>query len=528
MALVLTPNTFSPPAVSHLGSATHYSNYGVGGLKTFDYSASNYGENQYGIDSIAPSRRSTGSIVYIGGSTNKYYMDRGIENGYAELSALTTGSPNFSSGLTASGIYVTSLGNIFLDGGNVATTGTASFSSVNASVGINTVDLVATGTNNNVGTITNGTWNGTTIAVNKGGTGQTTYTNGQLLIGNTTGGTLTKATLTQGTGVSITNGAGSITIAIGQSVATTVSPTFAGITLSNLTPNTLPIASTSGRLINSQITDNGTLITLGRATYINGNFQANGTVSATTGLSSSGYLAIGGNTQLGNAATAKTSVFGTLSIVNNESNSGSITCDSSGNLILDGSGISSGVQITDGLLWLGASSSTGLYIQSGSWAGTQPCGAISSSLKYIGQYGFANGTTDIQATFQVDKEGNLQCYSLKETSLREYKHQIQYITGSQLANIAKLRPITFLYNIDNPQDVNDTQLRQAGFIAQQVQQIYPEVAWYKDNKLAGLQYQRLTAYLTKGIQELAEQNKLLKSRVQSLEQLVNGILQGAK
>lgn len=63
-----------------------------------------------------------------------------------------------------------------------------------------------------VGTITTGTWSATTIAVNKGGTGQTSYTDGQLLIGNTSGNTLTKATLTAGTGVSITNGGGSITV----------------------------------------------------------------------------------------------------------------------------------------------------------------------------------------------------------------------------------------------------------------------------------------------------------------------------
>jgi hypothetical protein len=52
-----------------------------------------------------------------------------------------------------------------------------------------------------------------TLAVVNGGTGQTSYTNGQLLIGNTTGSTLTKATLTAGSGITITNGAGSITIA---------------------------------------------------------------------------------------------------------------------------------------------------------------------------------------------------------------------------------------------------------------------------------------------------------------------------
>lgn len=52
-----------------------------------------------------------------------------------------------------------------------------------------------------------------TLAVANGGTGQTSYTDGQLLIGNTTGNTLTKATLTAGTGITVTNGAGSITIA---------------------------------------------------------------------------------------------------------------------------------------------------------------------------------------------------------------------------------------------------------------------------------------------------------------------------
>ena len=52
-----------------------------------------------------------------------------------------------------------------------------------------------------------------TLAVGDGGTGQTSYTNGQLLIGNTTGNTLAKATLTAGTNITITEGAGSIEIA---------------------------------------------------------------------------------------------------------------------------------------------------------------------------------------------------------------------------------------------------------------------------------------------------------------------------
>jgi hypothetical protein len=51
------------------------------------------------------------------------------------------------------------------------------------------------------------------LAVGSGGTGQTSYTDGQLLIGNSTGNTLAKATLTAGSNITITNGPGSITIA---------------------------------------------------------------------------------------------------------------------------------------------------------------------------------------------------------------------------------------------------------------------------------------------------------------------------
>jgi hypothetical protein len=81
-----------------------------------------------------------------------------------------------------------------------------------------------------VGTIATGTWSATEIAVNKGGTGQTSYTNGQLLIGNTTGNTLAKATLTGTTDqITVTNGAGSITLSTPQSIGTASSVQFGSL-----------------------------------------------------------------------------------------------------------------------------------------------------------------------------------------------------------------------------------------------------------------------------------------------------------
>lgn len=50
------------------------------------------------------------------------------------------------------------------------------------------------------------------VTASQGGTGQSSYTDGQLLIGNSSTGALSKATLTAGSNVTVTNGAGTITI----------------------------------------------------------------------------------------------------------------------------------------------------------------------------------------------------------------------------------------------------------------------------------------------------------------------------
>ena len=98
-----------------------------------------------------------------------------------------------------------------------------------------------------VGTIGTGVWNGTTIGTGYGGTGIAGgYANGELLIGKTDG-TLAKATLTAGSGVTITNGNGSIT----------VNATGTGGTVTAVT-GTSPIASTGGTTPDISIQDGTT------------------------------------------------------------------------------------------------------------------------------------------------------------------------------------------------------------------------------------------------------------------------------
>lgn len=144
-----------------------------------------------------------------------------------------------------------------------------------------------------------------TLPVANGGTGQTTYTNGQLLIGNTTGNTLTKATLTAGTGITITNGTGSITIANGGVTSVSGTGTVNGITLSGTVTSSgsLTLGGTlSGVSLTTQVT--GTLPAANGGTGLNspgssGNvLTSNGSawVSAPTGFASGTVMFFGQTT----------------------------------------------------------------------------------------------------------------------------------------------------------------------------------------------------------------------------------------
>jgi hypothetical protein len=133
------------------------------------------------------------------------------------------------------------------------------------------------------------------LPVANGGTGQSSYTDGQLLVGNTTGNTLTKTTLTAGTNVTITNGSGSITInAADQYVGTVTSVsgtgTVNGITLTGT-------VTTSGSL-----TLGGTLSGVSLTSQVTGTLPvANGGTGATT-LTANGVLYGSGTSAI--AATA--------------------------------------------------------------------------------------------------------------------------------------------------------------------------------------------------------------------------------
>jgi hypothetical protein len=220
-----------------------------------------------------------------------------------------------------------------VQGANVTITGTWPNQTIAASApGTGTVTSVGgTGTVNGItltGTVTTtgnltlgGTLSGVslttqvtgTLPVANGGTGQTSYTNGQLLIGNTTGNTLAKATLTAGTGITVTNGAGAVTIAAtNNGTVTSVggTGTVNGITLTGTVTST------------GNLTLGGTLSNVSLTTQVTGTLPvANGG----TGITS---LGAGVATFLGTPSSANLAA-----AVTNETGSGSLVFATSPTLV---------------------------------------------------------------------------------------------------------------------------------------------------------------------------------------------------
>jgi hypothetical protein len=144
------------------------------------------------------------------------------------------------------------------------------------------------------------------IAVINGGTGQSTYTNGQLLIGNSTGNTLSKNTLTPGSGVGITNGPGSISIA-NTGVLSIVAGT--GISASSATGN-VTVANTGVTSFSAGTTGLTPSSPTTNAVVLAGTLAvANGGTGATTDSGARTNLGLGGGLSV-TITTAKLTTLG--------------------------------------------------------------------------------------------------------------------------------------------------------------------------------------------------------------------------
>jgi len=215
--------------------------------------------------------------------------------------------------LANSSVTINSSSNL-VGGGSVALGGTLNLSvssSPNFSGNINSVggyQLNGTSVISSTGALANVTANasiitGGTFGIARGGTGlATTPTNGQLLIGNGTGYTL--AGLTQGGGITITNAAGAITVAVDGTICTTANncnyASGGGTSGSYIQNTTTQQASSNFNISGAGVI--GTTLNVGGNTTLSGTLNVSG-ASTLASLGVTNNASVGGTLGVTGAST---------------------------------------------------------------------------------------------------------------------------------------------------------------------------------------------------------------------------------
>ena len=205
-----------------------------------------------------------------------------------------------------------------------------------------------------------------TLAVANGGTGQTSYTDGQLLIGNSTGNTLTKASLTAGSGVTITPGAGSIQIAF-------TGPGSGSVTSVDVSGGTTGLTTSGGPIASS-----GTITLAGTLSAANGGTGvSNNSAMTVTGVGNFAYTRT-----LTGATNVTFPTTGTLATLAGTETLTNKTIAFGSNTLSDVASLSTAQTFTGTKTFTGTSSTTAIVLNDAAEVATVSATAATGTINY--------------------------------------------------------------------------------------------------------------------------------------------------
>jgi hypothetical protein len=307
-----------------------------------------------------------------------------------------------------------------------------------------------------------------------------------------------------------------------------------------LTENRVPKAVTNhGHHIgDSNITDSGTLITLNSNSQVNGNLVVNGSISANNLVSGSSQINLGGdltgtanNAQIASGVIVNDDVNASAGIVHTKLNLGGSGIISGSSQIsypglsnipagivsgssqidltattnyvsgiktrLNAEGVISGSsQITRTLQQItdtGASTSNAITITNSTASTSRTTGAIIV-------------TGGIGTSGDIFAGGDVVAYASSDIRL---KTNLELIPNS-LQKINQIGGYSFEWNIDKQ---NIYKGKDYGVIAQEIEQILPELVDTRENGYKAVKYDKLVSLLIEGIKDLSKQVEELKEKI---------------
>ena len=154
----------------------------------------------------------------------------------------------------------------------------------------------------------------------------------------------------------------------------------------------------------------------------------------------------------------------------------------------------------------------GVYgaLQDGSENGAGVYGSTSTTIQAVpGRYaGYFNGQTKVN--------GHIYADNISESSDARLKTNITGINKGAMAKIKDLRAVQYNWSKDANKDHKhlsentDFNRKHYGFIAQEVQKIYPELVYTDDEGYLSINYTELIPFLIQAVQELSTEVEQLK------------------
>lgn len=117
---------------------------------------------------------------------------------------------------------------------------------------------------------------------------------------------------------------------------------------------------------------------------------------------------------------------------------------------------------------------------------------------------------------QITFLGSVYAASHQNTSDVRLKRNVETLEGV-LSNVLKLRGVSYEWDESKFDDGKDRSGAQVGLIAQEVEQVYPELVGVGEDGYKSLDYSKLAAVLIEAVKELKAENDDLKRRVELLE-----------
>jgi hypothetical protein len=279
------------------------------------------------------------------------------------------------------------------------------------------------------------------------------------------------------------------------------------------TNNRIQKGNGAHHLLDSNITDNGTLITLGSNVQVNGNIELNGTVdgidlqnfsSSVDGrldtleeTSNENPLTFNDTatidfTRVGDTITAK-AIGGIVSSSAQIDGLGFLKVDGDG--VISGSTFSSPSQGTLRATINGVNQDVDLGLQTGDTV----------QFGKVGVGGASDATYELKVTGDIGATGDVVAYVSSDERLKD---EITPIENS-LQKINSIGGYSFVWN----EKQNIYKGKDYGVIAQEIEEILPELVETRENGYKAVKYDRIVSLLIEGVKELSKEVSELKKQI---------------